>query len=175
MSQVLAAGGATSATLGAIQAQARRTQAPEEHGKWWRFALITVITFVVIIPILAVLLLSLQPGLGSSATGFTLENFVDIFQQTDVLIWLGNSLVVTLITVIVAVVIAAPAGYVLSRVRNRLVSSYSLVLFVVQSLPVVTAVIPLFITFAALHLVNTLPGVAIIYIGSTPRCRSRSG
>jgi multiple sugar transport system permease protein len=56
---------------------------------------------------------------------------------------------------------------VLSRVRNRLVSGYSLVLFVVQSLPVVTAVIPLFITFTVLGLANTLPGVAIIYIGST--------
>jgi multiple sugar transport system permease protein len=41
------------------------------------------------------------------------------------------------------------------------------VLFVVQALPVVTAAIPLFITFAALGLINTLPGVAIVYIGST--------
>ena len=40
-------------------------------------------------------------------------------------------------------------------------------LFVVQSLPVMTAAIPLFIPFSALGLVDTLPGVAIIYIGST--------
>ena len=120
-----------------------------------------------ITPILAVLYLSTQPGQNSKATGFTLENFVRVFTGTDVLTWLGNSLIVALVTVIVAVVVAAPAGYVLSRLRNRLVSGYSLVLFVVQSLPVVTAAIPLFLTFTVLGLVDTLAGVAIVYIGST--------
>jgi multiple sugar transport system permease protein len=41
------------------------------------------------------------------------------------------------------------------------------VLFVVQSLPVVTAVIPLFILFAQLQLVDSLVGVTIIYVGSS--------
>ncbi|MGN6744260.1 MAG: carbohydrate ABC transporter permease [Amnibacterium sp.] len=170
MSQILAAGGATSATVG-TQEQAQRRKRPDlstgRRGQWWRFLLILVITFIVIIPILAVLYLSVTPGLGSSATGLTFENFVGIFQQTDVLIWLTNSLLVALAVVVVAVAVAAPAGYVLSRMRNKLVSTYSLILFIIQSLPVVTAAIPLFITFAALNLVNTLQGVAIIYIGST--------
>jgi multiple sugar transport system permease protein len=145
----------------------RADLATGKRGQWVRFALILVLTFIVIVPILAVVYLSFTPGQGSSATGLTFENFVGIFEQTDVLLWLTNSLLVSLAVVVVAVVVAAPAGYVLSRMRNRLVSTYSLVLFVVQSLPVVTAAIPLFITFAALNLVNTLPGVAIIYIGST--------
>ena len=63
-------------------------------------------------------------------------------------------------TVVVSVVVAAPAGYVLSRGRGRTVSGYSLLLFVVQSLPVITAVIPLFILFAKLHLVDSLIGLA---------------
>ena len=45
----------------------------------------------------------------------------------------------------VSVVVAAPAGYVLSRGRSKAVSGYSLLLFVIQSLPVITAIIPLFI------------------------------
>ena len=165
MSQALAAGGATSATLG--QVKRRTAKEREQKGQWWRFVLILVITALVIAPILAVLYLSTQPSLGSSATGFTLENFGRVFEQTDVLIWLRNSLIVALVTVVVAVAVAAPAGYVLSRLRNRLVSGYSLVLFVVQSLPVVTAAIPLFLTFTVLGLVDSLAGVAIIYIGST--------
>ena len=40
-------------------------------------------------------------------------------------------------------------------------------MFVIQSLPVVTAVIPLFILFAAFGLVDTLTGIMIIYVGST--------
>jgi multiple sugar transport system permease protein len=163
--QPIAVGGATSATLGQVKRTTAKSR--EQKGQWWRFLLILVVTLIVITPILAVFYLATQPGQNSTVTGFTFENFVRIFTGTDVLTWLGNSLIVALVTVVVSVAIAAPAGYVLSRLRNRLVSGYSLVLFVVQALPVVTAAIPLFITFAALGLINTLPGVAIVYIGST--------
>jgi multiple sugar transport system permease protein len=163
--QPIAVGGATSATLGQVKRTTAKSR--EQKGQWWRFLLILVVTLIVITPILAVFYLATQPGQNSQVTGFTFENFVRIFTGTDVLTWLGNSLIVALVTVVVSVAIAAPAGYVLSRLRNRLVSGYSLVLFVVQALPVVTAAIPLFITFAALGLINTLPGVAIVYIGST--------
>ena len=81
---------------------------PGSRGTWWRFLLILVITAVVLVPIAAVVGLALQPGLGSTATGLTLENFVLIFQQTDVLTWLRNSLTVTLVTVVVSVAVAAP-------------------------------------------------------------------
>ena len=73
----------------------------------------------------------------------------------------------TLSVVVVSVVVAAPAGYVLSRGRGRTVAGYSLLLFVVQSLPVITAVIPLFILFAKIHLVDSLTGLAIIYVGAS--------
>ncbi len=140
---------------------------PENRGQWWRFVLILAITAVVIIPIAAVAYLSLLPGLGSASTGITLENFVMVFAETNVDYWLENSLGVTIVTVIISLAVAAPAGYVLSRVRNKLVSGYSLTLFIVQSLPVVTAVIPLFMLFSTLGLVDNLGGVTIIYVGST--------
>jgi multiple sugar transport system permease protein len=140
----------------------------DKRGRWGRFVLLLVITVVVLIPILAVVLLSLQPALGSTSTArFTLENFVNIFRETDVLTWLTNSMTVTVVTVLVSVAVAAPAGYVLSRGRSQLVSGFSLVLFIVQSLPIVTAVIPLFILFAEFGLVDTLTGIMIIYVGST--------
>ncbi|WP_022887593.1 carbohydrate ABC transporter permease [Glaciibacter superstes] len=146
----------------------RRTLSQTEHrGKWWRLVIILIITGVVLAPIIAVFVLSLQPSLGSTATGWTLENFSLVFSQTNVGTWLKNSLGVTLVTVVVAVAVAAPAGYVLSRGRSRAVSGYSLILFIVQSLPVVTAVIPLFILFAQIGLVDNLAGVTIIYVGST--------
>jgi multiple sugar transport system permease protein len=141
---------------------------PEPRGSWGKFFLVLVITGLVLVPILAVVVLSLQPALGSTSTArFTLENFVNIFIQTDVLTWLRNSMVVTLATVVVSVAVAAPAGYVLSRGRSRLVSGFSLVLFIVQALPIITAVIPLFILFAELGLVDNLTGITIIYVGST--------
>jgi multiple sugar transport system permease protein len=68
---------------------------------------------------------------------------------------------------VVSVVVAAPAGYVLSRGRSRAVSGYSLTLFVIQSLPAITAVIPLFVLFARIGLVDSLLGLAIVYVGAS--------
>jgi len=138
------------------------------RGRWRRFTAIAIITALMLAPILAVVYLSLLPSLGSTTTSsITTENFVNAFEQTSVLVWLKNSLIVSAITVLVAVAVAAPAGYVISRGRNKLVSGYSLMLFIVQSLPVVTAVIPLFALFAKLGLVDSLVGLTIIYVGST--------
>ena len=97
----------------------------------------------------------------------TFQNFSYVFANTDVVLWLSNSLGVTLAVVVVSVLVAAPAGYVLSRGRSKAVSGYSLLLFVIQSLPVITAIIPLFILFARLGLADNLVGLVIVYVGST--------
>ncbi|MFZ0214498.1 MAG: hypothetical protein WAM30_00990, partial [Candidatus Dormiibacterota bacterium] len=143
----------------------REPKAPDRQGQWWRFLVALVVTAVVIVPIVAVLYLSLRPGLASKATGWTLENFAFVATKTQVLTWLRNSLGVTVVTASISVAVAAFAGYVLSRGRSALVSGFSLILFIVQSLPFVTAVIPLFVLFAQLGLVDNLGGVTIIYIG----------
>jgi len=135
--------------------------------RWVRFSALTLIAAVVLVPLAAVVLLSLQPAFGSSSQGFTFENYVAVFSKTAIGTWLGNSFLVSLVTVVVAIVVAAPAGYVLSRGRGRLVSGYSLGLFVIQSLPVITSVIPLFILFAGLGLVDSLGGIIILYVGGT--------
>ena len=137
------------------------------RGRWWRFALILAITAIVLIPIMVTIVLSLTPGRTSTATGPTLENFGYIFSQTLATTWLQNSLVTALATVVVSVAVAAPAGYVLSRGRSKAVSGYSLLLFVMQSLPIITSVVPLFILFAGIGLVDNLLGLTIIYVGST--------
>jgi multiple sugar transport system permease protein len=137
------------------------------RGRWWRFAAILLITAVVLVPIGVVAVLAFTPGTTSTTTGPTFENFTNVFSETLASTWLGNSLVVTLATVVVSVSVAAPAGYVLSRGRSRAVSSYSLLLFVMQSLPIITSVVPLFILFAKLGLVDNLLGITIVYVAST--------
>jgi len=150
-----------------VAANPRRRRPIEERGQWGRFVLMLIITAIVIVPIIAVVYLSTQPvtGLSPSPGGFS--NFLWVLNNTNLIFWLENSLMITFATMIVAVIVAAPAGYVISRVRNRWVSGYSLVLFIIQSLPVVTAIIPLFILFTGLHLVDNLGGVVIIYVGGT--------
>jgi multiple sugar transport system permease protein len=136
--------------------------------RWVRFAVVLVITAIALVPVAVVVILALRPGSASTShAAITFENMSNIFKNTDTLKWLRNSLLVTLSTVLVSVFVAAPAGYVLSRGRGRTVAGYSLLLFIVQSLPVITSVIPLFILFAKLHLVDSLYGLGIIYVGAS--------
>ena len=80
--QPIAVGGATSATLGQVKRRSVRER--EQKGQWWRFALILVITAIVIVPIFVVFLLSVQPGQGSTQTGFTFEGDLGLFHAAFV-------------------------------------------------------------------------------------------
>ncbi len=119
---------------------------------------------MVLIPVFVTIVLAFLPTAGGA---LTIQNFVDVLGTSLVAQWMSNSLQVTVVTVVVSVAVAAPAGYVLSRGRSRLVSGYSLLLFVIQSLPVITSVIPLFILFANIGLVDSLLGLSIVYVGTT--------
>lgn len=144
------------------------TRRRAELGPWVAFIALVVITIVVSIPIFGSIILSLRPKASTGSTAlFTFDNFVQVVENTMALHWLSNSLIVALVTVVVSIAIAAPAGYVISRGRGRAVTGYSLTLFVVQSLPIVTAVIPLFIFFAQLGLIDNLGGVTVVYVGTS--------
>lgn len=135
---------------------------------WITFAVMTVVTLILLAPILNIIILSLQgPATLSGDIAWTFDNFVEIFSRTPVLTYLSNSLIVTLGTTVFGVVIGALAGYPLSRLKSRFARGYSLTLFVVQGLPVIVIVIPLFVVFAAIGLANTLSGVAIIFIAGS--------
>jgi ABC-type glycerol-3-phosphate transport system permease component len=57
-----------------------------QRGQWWRFALLLVICGLVLVPVLAVLWLSVRPSAQSTSTAtFTPENFVRVFTQTQTL------------------------------------------------------------------------------------------
>lgn len=147
-------------------ATARIRSGRKDRTRWLRFTLVLIITAIMLVPVAVVVLLALRPGVNSASHALiTFANLGNVFRTTGTLTWLRNSLIVTLATVLVSVSVAAPAGYVLSRGRSKAVSGYSLLLFIVQSLPVITAVIPLFILFAKLHLVDSLVGLGIIYVG----------
>jgi multiple sugar transport system permease protein len=142
---------------------------PKRQWAGWTITVVmTVFTLIVLSPIIDIFLKALTPngnGLINGAT-LTLDNFAFIFEQTKMLNYLANSLVVAIVTSLIAVLIGAPAGYVISRSRSRLVSGYSLLLFIIQSLPVIVFVVPMFILFSSIGLVDNLQGIVIVYISS---------
>jgi multiple sugar transport system permease protein len=147
---------------------------PLQHrGRWWRFALLVVCTALVLAPLAGTLANAFDlPGLGARGFGAgpwpaRVASAFAYWLSGTPLYWFENSLMLALATVLVGVVVGAPAGYVLCRARGRLVSGYALAIFLLQSFPAVLSVVPLFLLFAKANLVDDLFGVGIVYVGLT--------
>ena len=77
---------------------------------------------------------------------------------------LGFGLIVVLAVVIVSVVLAFLAALALAKFRFHGRSVFVVVVFGVQMVPLAALVIPLYITFSAIHQVDKLSGVVIAYV-----------
>ncbi|MDH2445463.1 ABC transporter permease subunit [Amnibacterium sp. CER49] len=138
------------------------------RGPWLRFAVLLVVTVVLLLPVLSIVWRALLPlgDDGGDVPGGPLGVLALTLANPTTLLLLRNSLGTTAVTVLVTVLVAAPAGYVLSRGRGRRVAVFSLLVFGVQSLPLVVFLVPLFVVFAQIGLVDDLVGVTILYIGA---------
>jgi len=97
-------------------------------------------------------------------TNPTLDNFRDAIGRD--LFWssVRNSLIVVLAVVVVSVVLAFLAALALAKFRFHGRSAFVVVVFGVQMVPLAALVIPLYITFSAIHQVDKLSGVVIAYV-----------
>jgi multiple sugar transport system permease protein len=76
-------------------------------------------------------------------------------------VYFKNSLIIASSTTLLALVLAIPAAYALARFSFRGRTPYMLFLLVAQMLPSVLLVIPLFVIFKSLGLINNYPGVIL--------------
>jgi len=79
----------------------------------------------------------------------------------NALVYLKNSLIIALITMLLTMLMAIPAAYALSRFKFRGRSAFVLFLLVAQMLPSVLMVIPLFVLFKQWGLIKP-PYVSVI-------------
>lgn len=79
----------------------------------------------------------------------------------NALLYLKNSLIIATATMLVTLVLAVPAAYAVSRFRFRGRSGFLLFLLVAQMLPSVLLVIPLFVMFKYLDIINQYTSVII--------------
>jgi ABC-type glycerol-3-phosphate transport system permease component len=92
-------------------------------------------------------------------------NYGKAWNLSHMSVYFSNSVIVTLLSVLLVVLVSAPAAYALSRVPfrgNSLVTYY----FVAGlGLPYQLILVPLFVMLAKLHLANTLQGLILTYVG----------
>jgi ABC-type glycerol-3-phosphate transport system permease component len=95
----------------------------------------------------------------------TLQNFSDALSRGNIPLWFGNSVIVTIASIVVSTLVSALAAYSIARFRFRgraLFFNSSIALMVV---PPAVLILPLFVFMVRIHLINTLTGVIIIYSG----------
>jgi arabinogalactan oligomer/maltooligosaccharide transport system permease protein len=99
-------------------------------------------------------------------------NYAAVLRQSDgFLTWLGNSLIVAVATTLIGVLIAATAGYALSRMRFPGHGALMWTFLITQMFPVAILIVPLYTIMSALHLINTYAGLVLTYCTiSVPFC-----
>lgn len=146
-------------------------------GRRWPFSpyhlLLAPLSLVFVMPLVQMVLASLKTDAEIRRvppTFFpddpTVAGYVRLFQESDVLQWLLNSVVVASVAILAHLVLCSMAGYGFSRLRfaGRGVSFVLLVGTIM--IPTQLLMIPTYIMFTKIGVVNTLPAVILPWLTS---------
>jgi multiple sugar transport system permease protein len=100
---------------------------------------------------------------GFSSGSPTIDNVTFLFEETQYLRWLGNTVLVGLIVVVITLLISAPAGYALARLSGRWGQSLGVGIFLVYLVPPTLLFLPLSRVIAELGLQDRLASLILVY------------
>ncbi|WP_240135922.1 sugar ABC transporter permease [Streptomyces sp. MUM 178J] len=138
-------------------------------------ATLVVASVIALFPIVFIVLVSIRGENGwthpMEMTGFTLENYTHVLGDTEFLTWFMNSAIVAGGTMLVGVLIAASAGYAVSRMRFPGDKSLMWSFLLCQMFPVAVLIVPLYNILGRLGLLDSYGGLIITYCSvSVPFC-----
>jgi len=144
---------------------------PGRAGRRLQGGLLTVLTyllaFVFFFPILWMLLAAFKTEAQAFATPpvFTFTPILDNFRTALVTYFpaLAHSLVAALGSTLLAFVLGLPAAFALAVYPTRRSRSVLTWMLSTKFMPAVGVIVPLFLIFRNLHLLDTLPGLVIMY------------
>ncbi|MGW8318990.1 MAG: carbohydrate ABC transporter permease [Candidatus Promineifilaceae bacterium] len=93
----------------------------------------------------------------------TLDNLRLLFQETNYLTFVKNSMVVGVVVVLITLVISVPAAYSLARLTGRWGERAGIGIFLIYLVPPTLLFIPLFRMVVLLQLNNTLWALMLVY------------
>lgn len=136
-------------------------------------AIYIIICFVALIPILYAVYLSISNGSTGLNAGLslwpkepTLQNYYAILVEEPLLLWLKNSAILSMGTMIVAMGTAVTAAYAFSRYRFKGRTPVLQMLLVLNAFPQILSMFAIFRLLKIFHLLNSYIGLTIVYAGS---------
>ncbi|MBA3891497.1 MAG: carbohydrate ABC transporter permease [Gemmatimonadaceae bacterium] len=137
------------------------------------FVLITT-TVAVIYPVYWMLMGSLAPEGYTMANSplflpeaFSLDAYRSLFARKPMLLWIGNTFIVTIAATALTLPLSILAAYALNRYRfrGRMPAIYFILL--TQLLPASALIVPMFLIFRGMGLLDSLLGITIAYTSFT--------
>ncbi len=153
--------------------RARTRLHPDERAFLWisRF-IIWVAIVLAVTPILLVVIASITAGNAFFVSSIipshlSLEHYGNVFDtnKTSMLIWLRNSAIVCISTGALSVILVASTGYAFSRFRFYGKKYGLMSLLLIQMFPAQMSFIALFYLLYYVHLLNTLQGLVLVFLG----------
>jgi len=95
--------------------------------------------------------------------GVTFDHYLYLFEKTDFLIWLMNTVIVSLLPTLIALCVSLPAAYALARLKFRGAELCGTAIFAVYLMPPALLFIPLVKVVSFLKLSNTLWSLIITF------------
>lgn len=140
---------------------------------WISRLFLWVSILIIIFPIWAIISASLSPGTSFYENGIipkaiTFDNYKHIFQETDFLIWIKNSLIICFFVSTVQVIMTLPAAYAFSRLKFAGKKYGLMTLLILQMFPA-TMAIPaiLSIAYKLPFGMDNIPFLIIVLCGSS--------
>jgi len=125
---------------------------------------------IAVYPVLRVVSVSLRPGDRLLSTSLaiipddaSMQSYYKIIFEKDFLLWLWNSLCITVTTALIGLILAATAAYAFSRWKfpGRILGL--LFLLTTQMIPAAMLIVPIYILAVQLKLINSYRGLALAY------------
>ncbi len=92
----------------------------------------------------------------------TVRQFADLFANHPLALWLRNSFIIALLTMLVCMILSIMGAYALSNLRWKGRNLFGLFLLVTQMLPEILVLIPIYGIYRRLDLLNSLTSLSVI-------------
>ncbi|WP_235508433.1 carbohydrate ABC transporter permease [Agromyces sp. Soil535] len=156
---------------------ARRTGGGRRRLTTWVLSAVSIVLFLFFVfPVYWMVNTSFQPNneiRGSDVNfwpeNFTLRNYETVLfdpGRTPFLPAAGNSLVITILTVIIALAFAFLAAVAVTRFRFKTRRTFIIAILVIQMIPGEAMIVSVFRVIDGWHLLNTIIGLTIVYIAT---------
>ncbi len=132
-----------------------------------------VICFLTLVPILYAFSVSLNSNNSLLSSDFsfiprhvTFQNYLAVFTEEPILLWLKNSLILAVVTLVLSLSTGIPAAYVFSRKRFPGRKPILRILILLYAFPSLLSMTALYKLLSPMGLINTKLGLIIVYTGT---------